>query len=106
MHMRRTLGISLAFLVMSAGAMAETPEKSKSHHPGQPHGAKPQKAEHQTGNRLLASSRAMYSRSSARYATHHTVSSRYRHAIAPPIADDSRGAPDPYLPTGREFAGK
>jgi rare lipoprotein A len=106
MHMRRTLGISLAFLVISAGAMAETPEKSKSHHPGQPHGAKPQKAEHQTGNRLLASSRAAYSRSSARYATHHAVSSRYRHAISPPIADDSRGAPDPYLPPGREFAGK
>ena len=61
MHMRRTLGISLAFLVISAGAMAETPEKSKSHHPGQPHGAKPQKAEHRTGNRLLISSRGPHS---------------------------------------------
>ena len=106
MHTRRTLGISLAFLVISAGAMAETPEKSKSHHPGQPHGAKPQKAEHRTGNRLLISSRGPHSRSSARYATHHAVSPRYRHAILPSIADDSRGGPDPYLPPGREFAGR
>ena len=106
MHTRRTLGISLAFLVISAGAMAETPQKSKSHHPGQPHGAKPQKAEHRTGNRLLISSRGPHSRSSARYATHHAVSPRYRHAISPPIADDSPGAPDPYLPPGREFAGR
>jgi rare lipoprotein A (peptidoglycan hydrolase) len=106
MHTRRTLGISLAFLVISAGAMAETPEKSKSHHPGQPHGAKPQKAEHRTGNRLLISSRGPHSRSSARYATHHAVSPRYRHAIAPSIADDSRGAPDAYLPQAREFAGR
>src|SRR5271169_1100766 len=106
MHMRRTLGISLAFLVISAGAMAETPEESKSHHPGQPHGAKPQKAEHRTGNRLLTSSRGPHSRSSARYATHHAVSPRYRHSISPSIADDSRGAPDPYLLPGREFAGR
>jgi rare lipoprotein A (peptidoglycan hydrolase) len=106
MHTRRTLGISLAFLVISAGAMAETPEKSKSHHPGQPHGAKPQKAEHRTGNRLLISSRGPHSRSSARYAIHHAVWPRYRHAISPSIADDSRGGPDPYLPPGREFAGR
>jgi rare lipoprotein A len=86
--------------------MAETPEKSKSHHPGQPHGAKPQKAEHRTGNRLLISSRGPHSRSSARYATHHAVSPRYRHAISPSIADDSRGALDPYLPPGREFAAR
>jgi hypothetical protein len=31
MHMRRTLGIFLAFLVISAGAMAKTAEKSASH---------------------------------------------------------------------------
>jgi rare lipoprotein A (peptidoglycan hydrolase) len=106
MHTRRTLGISLAFLVISAGAMAETPERSKSHHSGQPHGAKPQKAEHRTGNRLLICSRRPHTRSSARYATHHAVSPRHRHAISPSIADDSRGAPDPYLPQARESAGR
>ena len=44
MLMHRTIGISLAFLVISAGAMAKTPEKTASHHPGQPHGAEPQKS--------------------------------------------------------------
>jgi peptidoglycan lytic transglycosylase len=106
MHMRRTFGISVAFLLISTGAMAKTPEKSISHHPGQLHGAKPLKAEHRTGNRLLISSRCAHRRSPARYATHHAVSPRYRHAISPPIADDSRGAPDPYLPPRREFASR
>jgi rare lipoprotein A (peptidoglycan hydrolase) len=106
MHMHRTFGISVAFLLISTGAMAKTPEKSISHHPGQLHGAKPLKAEHRTDNRLLVSGRGAHSRLSARSATHHVVSSRYRHAISPPIADDSPGAPDPYLPPGREFAGR
>jgi rare lipoprotein A (peptidoglycan hydrolase) len=106
MHMRRTLGISLAFLVISAGAMAETPEKSKSHHPGQPHGAKSQKAEPRPGNRLLIFSRCAHRRSAARYASHHAASPRHRRAISPSIADDSHGASDPYLTPGRELAGR
>jgi rare lipoprotein A (peptidoglycan hydrolase) len=102
MHMRRTIGVSLAFLVMSAGAMAKTPEKSTSHHPGQPHGAKPQKAEHRTGNRLLVCSRGAHSRSPARHATHHAGPSRSRHAFSAPASDG--GAPDSYLaPGGREI---
>jgi len=106
MHMRRTLGISLAFLVISAGAMAETPEKSKSHHPGQPHGAKPQKAEHRTGNRLLASSRGAHSRSLARYATHQPAPPRSRRAGTAQVADHTGGGPDAYLAPTREFAGR
>jgi rare lipoprotein A len=99
--MRRTIGIYLASLVISAGAMAKTPEKSTSHHPGQPHGAKPPQAEHRTGNRLLASSRGAHSRSLARYATHRVAPSRYRRAVSPSLADDSGGAPDSYQAPAR-----
>jgi rare lipoprotein A (peptidoglycan hydrolase) len=106
MQMRRTIGVSLACLVISAGAMAKTPEKPTSHHPGQPHGGKPQKAEHQTGNRQVVLRRGAHSRPPARYASHHAASPRYRHAVSPPIADDGRGAPDPYLAAAREFAGR
>ena len=104
MPMRRTIGIYLASLVISAGAMAKTPEKSTSHHPGQPHGAKPQQAEHRTGNRLLASSRGAHSRSLARYATHHAGPSRSRHAVSPSVANDSGGPPDRYSAQG--FGGR
>jgi len=102
MHMSRTIGISLAFLVISTGVMAKMPEKSTSHHPGQPHGAKAQKAEHRAGNRQLAPSRSAPSRSSARYAVHHPSPPRYRHAVSHMIANDSGGRPDSYLaPAGR-----
>ena len=43
MPLRQTLGISLAFLVISAGASAKAPDKSPSHHHGQQHAAKPDK---------------------------------------------------------------
>jgi rare lipoprotein A (peptidoglycan hydrolase) len=38
MPMRQTIGISLVFMMISAGAIAKTPSKSTSHHPGQPLG--------------------------------------------------------------------
>jgi rare lipoprotein A len=82
MHMPRTIGISVAFLLISAGAMAKAPEKSTSHHPGQLHGAKPQKAEHRAANR-----------------------SRYRHASAADAADDG-GPPDSYQAAARGFGGR
>jgi rare lipoprotein A len=106
MHMRRTIGMSVALLLISAAAMAKTPEKSQNHHPGQPHGAKPQKAEHRTGNRLVVSNKRAHSRAPARYATHHAASPQYRRAISSPIANDSGDAPDPYLASGPELAGK
>jgi rare lipoprotein A (peptidoglycan hydrolase) len=106
MHMRRTIGISIAFLLISAGAMAKTAEKSTSHHPGQPHGAKPQKAEHRTGNRLLVSSRVAHSRSPVQYATHRAVPSGYRRAVSPSVADDGGGPPDPYLAPARGLGGR
>jgi len=43
--MRRTIGISLACLVTSACAIAEKPEESRTHYPGDPTGVTPEKAE-------------------------------------------------------------
>jgi rare lipoprotein A (peptidoglycan hydrolase) len=106
MPMRRTIGVSLAFLVISAGAMAKTPEKSASHHPGhgQQHGAKPQKAVLRICQHQTVSSRGTHSRSPVRYLSHHAAS-RHRHA-AFPAADNSGGAPDRYLAPAREFGGR
>jgi len=42
MSVRRTIGISLASLVISAGAIAKTPEPKISHHPSHFHSAKPE----------------------------------------------------------------
>ena len=97
MPMRRTLGVSLACLVISASAMGKTPEKSLCNHPGQPHGAKPQKATIRVGT---------HSRSLARYATHHAAPPLYRHAAPSPLAEDSGGPSDLYLAPAREIAGR
>ena len=95
MHMRRTIGISLALLVISAGAMAKTPEKSASHHPGQPHGAKPHKAEERGVYRHVALSRGGHNRT--RYAARHAAPPRYQPAVPPSVADARGEPPDPYL---------
>ena len=95
MHMRRTIGISLALLVISAGAMARTPEKSASHHLGQPHGAKPHKAEQRAVYRHVALSRGGHNRT--RYAARHAVPPRDQPAVPPSVADARGEPPDPYL---------
>ena len=95
MHMRRTIGISLALLVISAGAMARTPEKSASHHPGQLHGAKPHKAEQRAVYRHVALSRGGHNRT--RYAARHAVPPRDQPAVPPSVADARGEPPDPYL---------
>jgi rare lipoprotein A (peptidoglycan hydrolase) len=104
--MHRTLGVSLAFLVISASAMGKTPEKSVCHHPGQPHGAKPQKATIRVGKPLAISSGGTHRRPLARYATHHAAPARYRHAVSSGLADDSVGSSDPYLAPAREISGR
>ena len=105
MPMRRTLGVSLAFLVISASAMGKTPEKSICHDPGQPDGVKPQKAI-RVGKPQVISSGSTHRRSLARYATHHATPPRYRHAVSSRLADDSGGLSDPYLAPAREIAGR
>jgi rare lipoprotein A (peptidoglycan hydrolase) len=106
MQMRRTLGVSLACLVISASAMGKTPEKSTCHDSGQPHGAKPQKTTTRVGKPQAISSRGTHGRSFARYATHHAAPPRYRHTVSSPLADDGGGSSDPYLAPAREIVGR
>jgi rare lipoprotein A (peptidoglycan hydrolase) len=107
MHMRRTIGVSLAFLVISTSAMAKTPEKSASHHPGhgQQHGAKPQRPVLRICQHQTVSSRGTHSRSPVRYLSHHAAS-RHRHSAPPAAANNSGGGPDRYLAPAREFGGR
>ena len=100
MLMRRTIGISLAFLVISASAMARPPEKTASHHPGQPHGAKAQHAKH--GN--ATSSKLAHGRTHARYAAHHSAPRSHRYSAA--SADEGGGPSDPYLASAQSLGGR
>jgi rare lipoprotein A len=79
MLLRQTIGVSLAFLVISAGAMAKT-------HSGQPHGAKSQQAEQRSCKHQTASSTA-----------HHATALRHRRTASRSIATEGGGPPDPYL---------
>jgi len=94
--MRQTIGISLALLVISAGAIAKTPEKSESHHHGQPHSPKPGKAETQILKNRLASGKVAHDNSSPRSASRHGAWARHRHQIYHILARASGGGPDPY----------
>lgn len=64
MAMRQTIGISLAFLMISSGAIAKPPDKSSTHHPGQWHG-KSMKAETRHGKARFASCKAVHTRAHA-----------------------------------------
>ena len=94
MHLRRTIGISLAFLVASAGAIAKTAENSMSHHAGHPCGVKPHKAEHPAGKPHAVSSRAAHGGSHARY------------AASAAIADDSGAGADTYAGSAQGLGGR
>ncbi len=87
MPLRQTIGISLALLVMSTGAMAKMLEKSAAHHPSQPPGSKPETAE-RTRKVHTPSHKAVHAAASTRF--------RYRHAAAYRVADASAISPDPY----------
>ena len=100
MLMRRTMGISLAFLMISAGAMAKPPDKAASHHPGQPHGGKAQHAKH----RNETSSKHAHGRAHARYAAHHWAPRSHRYSAA--SADEGGGAADPYLASAQSLGGR
>jgi rare lipoprotein A len=100
MLMRRTIGISLAFLVMSAGAMAKPPEKAASHHPAQPHGLKTQHARH--GHATLC--KLAHGRAHARYAAHHSAPRSHRYSAA--SADEGGGPADPYMASAQSFGAR
>ena len=105
MLMRRTMGISLAVLMISAGAMAKTAEKGTSYHPSHPHGAKPHQAGQPTGKPHTASSKGAHHRLPARYAAHHPAP-RHRHPASHSVAAEGGGPPDPYLASAEAFSGR
>jgi rare lipoprotein A len=101
MPMRQTIGISLVLFVISAGAIAKTPEKSASHHHGQPHSPNSGKgAETHAGKTRSASARVAHTRSSLRSASHHATSARHRHQTSQFVAQADGPGPDTYWPTG------
>ena len=102
MYTRRRIGISLAFAVISASAMAKTPDKHATHHPGNPHGVKPQKAEHRPVTAQAAACRVAHTRLHAR----HAAPPRHRNSDPHPVANDSGGRPDTYLAPVREFGAR
>jgi len=89
MLLRQTIGVSLAFLVISAGAMAKT-------HSGQPHGAISQQAEQRSCKHEIAS-RTAHHRSAGRYAAHRATLPRHRVTASRAISTESGGPPDTYL---------
>jgi rare lipoprotein A len=106
MHMRRTIGISLALMVISTGVPAQEPDKSASHHPGQSDGTKPQKAALRTGKPQALSSRGGRSRTVTRHAAHHSAPARHAPGISAETADAGRGPPDAYLASTSDFGGR
>jgi rare lipoprotein A (peptidoglycan hydrolase) len=105
MHMHLTIGLSLALMAISAGAMAKIQEKTATHHPGQPHGVKPQKSEQRIGTSQPVPECAAHRRSPRRYAAHHAPT-RHRYGVSLPVADDGEGAPDPYLASAHGLGGR
>lgn len=80
MPLRQTIGISLALLMASAGAMAKTPEKTASHQPSQPPDAGHQKSANRT-EKPRSLPRQAQARSS-RLARYRQARTRYRHAVS------------------------
>jgi rare lipoprotein A len=85
MPFHQTIGISLALLMASAGALAHTQETRTSHHPAQPPNAEPGKSPNRSG-KIRVSQRRHQPRPSGWSVSHHAARHRHR----PDIAD----APD------------
>jgi rare lipoprotein A len=94
MPFRQTIGISLALLMASAGAMANTPEKTSSYHPAPPPNAEPGKSPNRSGKARL-SQRKSQPRSSGRLVFHHAVRHWHRHPGADDLASTNNDFPDP-----------
>jgi rare lipoprotein A (peptidoglycan hydrolase) len=92
--MRRTIGVSLAFLVISASAVAKMPEKNKSHHSAQPHMIKHAKAGVRVGKTRAIPCHS--ARGRTRWAAHH-AGVRHRYASLDPADQSSGGPADTYL---------
>jgi rare lipoprotein A len=69
MPLRQTIGISLALLMASAGAMAKTVEKSTSYHPATPANPEPEKSQNRPG-KARSAHRVAHARGLVRTAFH------------------------------------
>jgi rare lipoprotein A (peptidoglycan hydrolase) len=100
MPLCRTIGISLAFIMISSGAISKTPEKGASHRPHTA-GAKAGKSEvRMTQIRSLCGDSSVRSR----YSSRHSSRNRYRSARS---ADDNADVYlDPVRTTGGRQSGK
>jgi rare lipoprotein A len=104
MPMRQTIGMSLALLVISAGAMAKTPEKNAPHHQAQPSSAKSEKGNARTVGTSRPSHKVAQHHRHLRSAARRGAEVRHSSMITPAIAYQSSDAPDAYwgpmVPTG------
>jgi len=94
MPLRQTIGISLALLMASAGAMAKTVEKSNSYHPASPASLDPEKSENRPG-KGRAPHWVGHARAMMRAALHHGGRARYQHLAPRQIADAGGGVFNP-----------
>ena len=104
MTMRRTIGLSLAFIVISTGAMGKAPEKGLSHHPAQPLSVKPGKSDARM-SRIRNACEIASAHGSARYSARHGGRGRYR-SSPPPSGTTSDTYLDPVRTVGRSETGK
>jgi rare lipoprotein A len=102
MPMRQTIGISLAFLIISTGAIAKTPDKNRSSHPAVPHSVKSAKSEVRIAKVRRLSCKSAHNRDRA--AAHH---GRGRHRFGDPssVAQAGAGPADAYLGPVHPVAG-
>lgn len=94
MPFRQTIGISLALLMASAGAMAKTVEKSTSHHPASPANLDPEQSENRPG-KARAPHRVAHARGTMRAAFRHGGRARYQHLASRRVADAEAGLFNP-----------
>jgi rare lipoprotein A len=92
MPMRRTIGISLACLVTSACAIAETPEESTTDYPGEATGVTPVSAEMPTDNSNRFTCGSVQESRSVDYGSERVTQ---QYATIEPVADLCGGIPDP-----------
>jgi rare lipoprotein A (peptidoglycan hydrolase) len=94
MPFRQTIGISLALLMASAGALANSPEKTSSYHPAPPPNSEPGKSPSRSG-KVRLSQRKAQPRSLARIVPHHAVRLWHRRPEADDLAAVNNDFPDP-----------
>jgi rare lipoprotein A len=88
MPMRQTIGISLALLMMSTGAIAKSPDKTAAHHPADPATAKSGKSAIKHIRHAVLPCRSAQRRQQGRQVAQHAAPHRQRAAVP------AGGAPD------------